>query len=184
MSSFGYPEHQCDHCALDFLVRLCSNSSGREAAASPQRSERPDRRQRRERDLVKATTSSRWSRPVLLALLVACSVAACATSAAAEEFPEFWTGCPTGSGAGQCGNRLLAIATSPTNGHVYVGDPENGRIDEFTAWKQFVKSWGWGVLDGKAEPEACTSQTGCLPGLPGGGAGQVSAPLGIAADSE
>lgn len=50
-----------------------------------------------------------------------------------------------GSGAGQLDDPR-GLAADPTNGHVYVSDGENGRISEFTAWGEFVKAWGWGVV--------------------------------------
>ena len=68
------------------------------------------------------------------------------------------------------------------------GEPRTNRIDEFTAWGEFVKSWGWGVRDGSAEPQTCgpgaspPSNT-CLPGLEGGGSGQFDQPTSIAIDS-
>jgi hypothetical protein len=38
------------------------------------------------------------------------------------------------------------IATSPATGHVFVVDALNNRINEYTSWGEFVKSWGWGVV--------------------------------------
>ena len=79
------------------------------------------------------------------------------------------------------------MASDPANGHLYVVEgtaSRNSRIDEFTAWGEFVKAWGWGVKDGAGEPQTCTEQTGCLPGLKGGGAGELSQSQGIAVDSK
>ncbi len=50
-----------------------------------------------------------------------------------------------GSGGGQL-HGPRGIATDPSTGHVFVADSENSRIDEFTAWGEFVKTWGWGVV--------------------------------------
>ncbi|HEU5252534.1 MAG TPA: hypothetical protein VFU16_04300 [Solirubrobacterales bacterium] len=66
--------------------------------------------------------------------------------------------------------------------------PVTNRIDEFTAWGEFVQSWGWGVRDGAAELQTCgpgatPSSVDCLPGLEGGGAGQFDQPTGISIDS-
>ncbi len=111
--------------------------------------------------------------------------------------PGFWTKCPTGSGAGQCMiPRGLAVAdeASPNRGNLYVADQENSRIDEFTAWGEFVKAWGWDVVDTgpgddttvpEDEFEICVPSNGdvCKAGVQGGGRGQLGRPQGIAVDS-
>ncbi len=43
------------------------------------------------------------------------------------------------------------IATDPATGHVFVA--EEGRIDEFTPWGEFVKAFGWGVAPGPVDEE-------------------------------
>ncbi len=98
----------------------------------------------------------------------------------AELSPE---GSQTGSGAGQF-DRAVGIATNPDNGHIYVADAGNNRIDEFTPWGVFVRAFGWGVRDGSAEAQTCTALTGCQAGIAGGGNGQLSFPNGVAVDSE
>jgi DNA-binding beta-propeller fold protein YncE len=75
------------------------------------------------------------------------------------------------------------IAADLTTGDVYVVDQGNNRIDQFSIWGTFVKSWGWGVRNGDPELQTCTTQTGCEAGLEGGGTGQLSLPQGIAVDS-
>jgi hypothetical protein len=84
------------------------------------------------------------------------------------------------------------IAVDPTSGHLYVGDESNARVDEFDAWGQFVKAWGWGVRDGSpelqtcgpAEPESNPPPGLCRKGLEGSGLGQFELPRGgIAVDS-
>jgi DNA-binding beta-propeller fold protein YncE len=74
----------------------------------------------------------------------------------------------SGSGSGGGG-----IAVSPVDGHVFVVDPGGGlfeaggrRLLEFGADGQFVRAFGWGVLDGSAAFQICT--TSC-----------VAAPAGI-----
>ena len=93
--------------------------------------------------------------------------------------------------AGQCtGPR--GIATNPTSGHVYVGEVNNRRISEFTAWGEFVKAWGWNVAPDGApgdtpsdEFEICTAtcQSGSGATAESAGAGQLSNALGLAVDS-
>lgn len=98
-------------------------------------------------------------------------------AAGAAPLPELLTqlspgGSATGSGAGEI-NYPRSVATSPVNGHVYVGDVNNARIDEFTAWGVFVRSWGWGVDTGAPEFQICTAASTCQAGIIGGGAGQL-----------
>jgi DNA-binding beta-propeller fold protein YncE len=95
-----------------------------------------------------------------------------------------WQGCPTGSGAGQC-SIPRGIAADPASGHLYVADAQNRRIVELTAWGEFVKAWGWGVIDGSEELQTCTTVTGCVKGLTGSGTGEFGGfgPQGVALDS-
>jgi len=75
----------------------------------------------------------------------------------------------TGTGAGQFTN-ADGIAVSP-GGDVYVVDSGIDRIDRFTANGQFVSAFGWGVLNGAAALQTCT--TTCQAGIPGNGDGQL-----------
>jgi len=94
-----------------------------------------------------------------------------------------------GSGAGEL-DWPSAIVADPDTGHVFVSEGGNDRISEYTAWGLFVKSWGWGVLDGSpelqicgpAEPEAEPPPALCRRGIEGGGAGQLLRAAGIAMD--
>jgi hypothetical protein len=52
-----------------------------------------------------------------------------------------------GSGAGQL-KFPRGVAASPVDGHIFVGEPENNRVDEFTPWGEFVKAFGWDVAPG------------------------------------
>jgi hypothetical protein len=90
--------------------------------------------------------------------------------------------CETGSAAGQCFSPS-GIAADPATGNVYVADAANHRINEFSVWGVFIKAWGWGVKDGSSELQTCTTETGCLEGLQGSGAGQFNTPQGVALDS-
>lgn len=118
----------------------------------------------------------------------ACLVPAAAGAASPPlltQFGEF------GSGAGQF-QSTRAIAANPETGHVYVtdafGGESNNHVDEFTAWGEFVKSWGWGVRDGSSEPQTCgpganPPSAACLPSIEGSGPGQLDQPSGIELDA-
>ena len=121
------------------------------------------------------------------------SVAALPATASAEVPSPFWKKCTTGSGAGQC---LIprGIASDPDSGHVYVADNNNNRIDEFTAWGAFIRTWGWDVVasgpdDDTAAPEdefeVCVPANGdlCKAGAEGSGSGQFVEPQGLTLDS-
>ena len=129
----------------------------------------------------------------LLLCAVIAMLAAPGLSAAAESPGKLWTsGRDCGDGnkifKGECAaagetTGPAGMAADPVSGHIYVADYFNKRISEFTAWGEFVKAWGWGVRDGSAEPQTCTVATTCRRGLPGGGAGQLDGPQGVALDS-
>ena len=159
-------------------------------------------RQQRERDVsdtAKTSTAgssqgrgNRRHRLALAATLLALgALTFAASSASAAEAPkELWTQCKAGPGAGQC-NIPRGIAADPNlPGHLYVADQANDRINEFTAWGVFVKSWGWGVRDGAAELQTCgpgatPPSAACFEErLRGPGAGQFTSPNGVAVDSK
>lgn len=86
--------------------------------------------------------------PILLALCLAVVIWSGLAQAAGgpELLVQFGS---TGSGAGRTINPR-GIATDPSTGHVYVGEVTNRRVSEFTAWGQFVRAWGVGVVSGGA----------------------------------
>jgi RHS repeat-associated protein len=85
-----------------------------------------------------------------------------------------------GSGAGgMIEPKGTAIASS---GNVYVTDPVNNRIDEFSSAGTFIETFGWGVSNGKEEFEVC--KTGCKAGIAGVGSGQFKEPSALAEDSK
>jgi DNA-binding beta-propeller fold protein YncE len=96
---------------------------------------------------------------VMLALLVGSGIFG-GTVASAAAPPELWTECEAGSAMGQCSGPR-GVAADRDNGHVFVADQFNSRINEFNALGQFVKTWG-------AE---------------GNGKGQLVLPQGVAVDS-
>jgi hypothetical protein len=129
-------------------------------------------------------------------LLVWVAAAAGPRGAAAATVPPKFTQFPedtaTGSGANQFAEGPRALAVDPASGHVYVLDITNTRISDFTAWGEFVKSWGWGVQDGTnelqtcgpVEPEPSPSHSLCRQGIAGSGAGQLDGAVSIAVGPE
>jgi Fibronectin type III domain/NHL repeat/WD40-like Beta Propeller Repeat len=109
--------------------------------------------------------------------LLAVVVMLVAGSASAAPPAEFGS---EGTGAGQFeGPRGIAVEQS--SGDVYVADRNNARIDKFGPNGEFLLAWGWGVADGTATLQTCT--TVCFKGLHGPGAGQLNEPEGIAVDN-
>jgi hypothetical protein len=126
------------------------------------------------------------SRIGLLALLVSCfsllavGQASAATPPLLTQFPKDKV---SGSGAGQL-NFSFGVAGSPVlPGDIYVADGSNNRIDQFTPWGGFIAAWGWGVKNGNAEFEKCTTESRCQAGIEGSGPGQLTFPGAIAIDS-
>lgn len=117
----------------------------------------------------------------ILAVGVVAAIFSQVTTAQGAAPPPLWKVCLAGEGAGQCTAPYGGIGVDSDSGHVYVAD-RTERVDEFTAWGEFVKAWGWGVTDGRPEPEVCTSSTGCQRGIEGDGAGQFNGPAGVVVD--
>lgn len=76
-----------------------------------------------------------------------------------------------------------AIAVNEANGQVYVLDSSNNRVVVFAPAPShaFIEMWGYGVSDGAASLERCTSK--CHPGIAGFAAGQFDEPVAIAVDN-
>jgi DNA-binding beta-propeller fold protein YncE len=85
-----------------------------------------------------------------------------------------------GSGDGDL-RSPFGIAINQKTGNVYVTDYWNNRIDELSSSGAFIRTMGWGVSNGDAEYQVCTSS--CRAGVSGSGAGEIHAPNGIAIDS-
>jgi tripartite motif-containing protein 71 len=81
-----------------------------------------------------------------------------------------------GTGAGQLD---YPVAMAVDGNGVYVVDSNNQRIVQFGLNGAFVRAWGWGVDDGTAALQTCTSS--CQHGIEGAGAGQFDDPYGIVA---
>ncbi len=83
-----------------------------------------------------------------------------------------------GTGAGQF-REAKGIAVAP-NGNVYVSDGVNNRVNEFNSEGKFLAAFGFGVSNGEAKFQICT--TTCQAGIAGSGNGQLDAPRGVAVD--
>jgi YD repeat-containing protein len=68
--------------------------------------------------------------------------------------------------------------TVDAKGDAWVADTGNDRIDEFNEKREFVQAFGFGVSNGEAKLEVCT--TTCKAGTAGAGSGQLKEPRGIA----
>jgi DNA-binding beta-propeller fold protein YncE len=119
---------------------------------------------------------------LLLPVLVALILAAVATDANAATVIA-----PTGESAGKVQNPR-GLAVDSETGRLYVADRANHRIDVFDSAGHFAMAFGWGVADGKAEPETCGPEASpptatCRKGLEGGGAGEFQNPTDVAVDN-
>lgn len=63
------------------------------------------------------------------------------------------------------------IAVNQANGHVYVVDRDNSRVQEFDLDGNFVRLWGWGVSTPGGSFQICSSS--CRAGAAGAGDGQL-----------
>jgi DNA-binding beta-propeller fold protein YncE len=87
----------------------------------------------------------------------------------------------SGVGAGNLGIPL-GVATDGAGG-LYATEHVNQRVSRFTTAGEFALAWGLDVMPGGREGfEVCTRVTGCRRGEPGGLAGQLGFPGGIAVD--
>ncbi len=92
------------------------------------------------------TPARRLIAATALAALVAFTCALLLTAPAASAAPpQLWQSCESGTGAGQC-SIPRGIAADPKDGHVFVADQLNSRINEFNPLGEFVKAWGWDVV--------------------------------------
>jgi hypothetical protein len=103
--------------------------------------------------MTKGPTNSHNPRtfPAKFALLTAALVllALAPAGASAAPPPLLSQFCEEGLKAGQC-SFLRGVATDPSTGDIYVASLHNSRIEKFTAWTQFVRAWGGGVVTGGA----------------------------------
>src|SRR5829696_5378293 len=93
----------------------------------------------------------------------------------------------TGTGAGQFSTIEYGpggISVNESNGHVFVADPGNHRVQEFTADGTFVSMFGQAV-DQTSGGDICTAASGhvCQAGAVGGTGGAFNRPQGVVANS-
>jgi hypothetical protein len=125
-----------------------------------------------------------WSRALgrklgailLLALGSLCLLGPAVGEAAVAQFGN------EGEGNGQFTN-ARGIAVDEASGEVVLADTRNNRVDEFTSEGVFLRTWGWGVRDGKGEFQICEAPGRCRAGLQGSGAGQFIEASGVAIDN-
>jgi hypothetical protein len=108
-------------------------------------------------------------------------------SAAIGAAPPLFAKVPADGESGVTAGRLSLprdiAADSALPGDVYVADSQNNRVDEFDAYGDFIRAWGWGVKDGAPELQTCSGESGCQRGIAGSGTGQFDSPEAIAVDN-
>jgi NHL repeat len=85
-----------------------------------------------------------------------------------------------GTGDGQFSGNT-GIGVDQSTGDIYVADTANHRIEKLDSDGNFLAAWGWGVDDGSAAYQVCTS--GCQAGISGLGPGQFAQPSFVAVDN-
>ena len=126
----------------------------------------------------------------LCAVLAGVLVLACAPALAVRGYvpgvPSSFGSAGSGDGqfkepTGVAVNGSSEPLVEPAAGDVYVLDTGNNRVERFSSAGVFIAAWGWGVGDGEAKYEVCTS--GCRAGIAGVGAGQFNSSQAIAVDN-
>lgn len=92
-----------------------------------------------------ATRQGKSFMALFVASLVGMAIVAAPMATAQGPFPSFSRFCGPGNGGGECASPR-SIAVDPANGHYFTVDELNRRVQEFTSWGEFIKSWGWGVV--------------------------------------
>jgi hypothetical protein len=111
---------------------------------------------------------------VLVGLVLSAPAALALPSAFGEE----------GEGAGQF-KEPAGVAVDQESGDLFLADKNNRRAERWSGAGVFGLAWGWGVADGSAALQTCTTK--CFAGLPSGGAGalgsETGGPSGVAVDN-
>lgn len=78
-----------------------------------------------------------------------------------------------GPQAGEFSN-ARGIAVNQATGDVYVWDTGNARVQQFDNDGNFIRAWGWGVVDGSSAFQVCEAPADlpCQAGVTGSGVGQ------------
>jgi NHL repeat-containing protein len=132
----------------------------------------------------------------LLGVCFALAVAPQSDFGVSEAFaapPILWNQCDAAQPAGERCNLPRGIAADPRNGHVFVNDQINSRVIEYDALGNFLRTWGWDVVESGPDNagtgfEICVPENGdqCKAGVSGAGVGQFSnsAASGLAVNSD
>ena len=72
----------------------------------------------------------------------------------------------------------VGIAIEPGSGDIFVSDQKNQRIQELSSTGAFIRAFGFGVSNGEAKFETCTSA--CKAGTKGTSPGELDDPAGLA----
>src|SRR6186713_1549447 len=99
-------------------------------------------------------TNGRWyvtNFALLMGLMI--SLWTTAAAEAAGEPALLWR-TPEDLASGESAGRLgspESVAVDQETGNLYVSERTNARVSEFDPWGQFIRAWGWGVLNGSPE---------------------------------
>lgn len=140
---------------------------------------------------VKVARGRRFSRAVGASVLATAGLLVGGIGLAqAETLSALWTKCDAQQPAGQRCSGPGGVAADRHDGHVFVGDRGNNRVLEFSPLGEFIKAWGWDVVQSGPDNsgsgfEVCIPEEGdiCKAGAPGARAGQFDLPTGLAVDS-
>jgi hypothetical protein len=137
--------------------------------------------------LAKPSRTSQRQRWALATLLLACALVLALGGAQAQAAPKGVVAIFGSAGTqGAQFNTPRGVAVRESNGHIYVVDSANHRVQRFDAMG-FVSAWGRDVINGGATGfEICTVAMTCKQGSTGtpadGPGGELNSPQGIAID--
>jgi hypothetical protein len=152
-----------------------------ELTLAPARAWETPAQRRRLRPLTRLASTQRRVRRLGRALVLGSAAAgawlalASAPASAAIHYVQVGQFGSSGTGDGQFAPFAAQGAAIDASGDFYVADGGNARIEKFSSDGTFVAAWGWGVSNGSATSEVCTS--GCQAGIAGSGNGQFSSSL-------
>jgi DNA-binding beta-propeller fold protein YncE len=123
-------------------------------------------------------------------MLVALSLGV-STALASEPLAFNWDSCNSSQPLGQSCRLPRGLSADSHDGHIFVADQGDFRVVELNALGDFIKTWGWDVVESGPDNtgtgfEICAPGKGdsCKAGTEGSGMGQFSAiSIGVALDS-